>query len=136
MCHNLCLFCVFSVWSQFCHCHFSPASHLLHSLHLYSFIPSCTHSPITLPTVFSLPVCSQHLSDPRCCQLMVFPVSSWSVSCKVLKSGFVFSQIQFYGVPAWLHFLLDSPNKQSLILLYLNSPLPQLNTDHCFITSC
>jgi len=45
-------------------CHFfthslslSSASHQLHSLHLCSFVLSCTHSPITLPTVFSFPCC-------------------------------------------------------------------------------
>ena len=53
VCHDLCLL-------SFC----GLALVLSLPLCFPQFPPACTHSPITLPTVFSLLVVSLHLSDP------------------------------------------------------------------------
>ena len=63
-CHDLCLLCFFCLVSVLSLLQFPPACSLTPLSHLCSLILSCTHSPISLPTVFGLLEVSQHLSDP------------------------------------------------------------------------
>ena len=95
----------FSVLSQFSLSHCFPTFNVpvIRSTHSPVFNPlSCSHLLIRLPTVFK-----------RRCQLTGFPC--WGVFLFMQSDtvrfcyflDFCFSQAQFYGVPAWLRFLLQ-----------------------------
>ena len=94
----ICVFCFFCLVSVLSLPHFCPTCSLTPLSHLCSLIVSCTHSLITLPTVFSLLKVSQHLSGPLFtsgCPPVVgaawfwFPVHSVP-SCFCQFLGFVF----------------------------------------------
>ena len=85
-CRDLCLLCFFCLVSGLSLLRrfpqFPPACSLTPLSHLCSLMLSCTHSPIALPTVFSLLEVSQHLSDP------LFS-SCVAVYCSVLFPQFI-----------------------------------------------